>query len=33
IMAYNQEGQYPFARVFRKDVVLDKEYIPREKDL
>ncbi|OBA21723.1 hypothetical protein METBIDRAFT_41439 [Metschnikowia bicuspidata var. bicuspidata NRRL YB-4993] len=33
IMAYNQEGQYPFARVFRNDVILDQEYVPRKKDL
>ncbi|GEQ72133.1 hypothetical protein JCM33374_g5819 [Metschnikowia sp. JCM 33374] len=32
LMAYNKEGQ-SFSRLFRKDAVLDKEYVPRKKDL
>ncbi|KAF5210407.1 putative E3 ubiquitin-protein ligase [Clavispora lusitaniae] len=31
--AYSKEGQYPFSRVFRKEVVLEEEYVPRKKDL
>lgn len=33
IMAYNQEGQLSFNRVFRKEPILEQEYIPRKKDL
>lgn len=33
IMAYNQEGQLSFSRVFRKEPILEQEYVPRQKDL
>lgn len=32
VMAYNQDGQINFFRKFRKDVVLEEDYIPRKKD-
>lgn len=33
LMAYDQAGQWSWKRVFRKDVVLEEEYVPRKKDL
>lgn len=31
--AYGQEGQISLFRRFRNDVVLEEEYVPRQKDL
>lgn len=31
--AYATEGQINFTRKFRKEPILNKEYVPREKDL
>lgn len=33
VMAYSQEGQLGFFRPFRKEIVLEQEYVPRAKDL
>lgn len=31
--AYSKEGQYPLSRAFRKEPILEEEYVPRKKDL
>lgn len=33
LYAYNTEGQMPFYRLLRKEPILEKEYVPRTKDL
>ncbi|KAF3988311.1 hypothetical protein FT663_04051 [Candidozyma haemuli var. vulneris] len=32
-LAYSYEGQLSFSRKFRKEVVLEEDYVPRKKDL
>lgn len=33
VWSYNNEGLYSFSRKYRKEPVLNPEYIPRKKDL